>query len=90
MVVDPPLDLAWPHGQQRLVLALFVDAKHQRALRRVETEACDVAYLVDEQQSLKVSERCGCRPKACHIRWIVDGAGSNPEHRAASLPKCGR
>jgi hypothetical protein len=24
--------------------------------------------------SLKLSARCGCKPKAFQIRWIVDGA----------------
>ena len=54
VIVGAPLDLAGAHRQQRLGaverldLALLVDAQHQRALRRIEVEADDVAHLLDE------------------------------------------
>ena len=35
---------------ERLDLAFLVDAQHQRALRRIEIEADDVAHLVDEHR----------------------------------------
>jgi hypothetical protein len=31
---------------QRLNLALFIDAEHQRAIRRIEIQADDVPYLI--------------------------------------------
>ena len=83
VVVGVPLDLARSHGQhrlraiERLDLALLVDAEYERALGRVEIEAYDVpAFSTNSgsDDSLKVSERCGCRPKACQMRWMVDGA----------------
>ena len=54
VVVGAPLDLAGAHRQQRLRaiqrldLALFIDAKHQSALRRVKIEANDVTHLLNE------------------------------------------
>src|SRR5262245_14732086 len=54
VVVRAPLDLAGAHRQQRLRaverldLALLVYAQHERALRRIEVEPDDIAYLLDE------------------------------------------
>ena len=56
VVMGAPLDLSGPHGKkrpgaiQRLDLALFVDAEHERALRRVKVEADDVAHLLHKQR----------------------------------------
>ena len=49
IVMGSPLGLAGAHRQQwlravkRLNLALFIDAKHESALRRVKVEANDVS-----------------------------------------------
>ncbi len=54
IIMGSPLGLAWAHRQQRLRavkrldLALFIDAKHQSALRRIKVEADDVAHLLNE------------------------------------------
>jgi hypothetical protein len=57
--------------------ALLVYAEDERAVRQREIQTDDVAHLVDEQRvagsldSLNVSDRCGCSPKAVQIRRIV-------------------
>src|SRR6185312_4744147 len=54
VVMGSPLGLAGTHRQQRLGaikrlnLCLFIDAKHQSALRRIKVEANDVAHLLNE------------------------------------------
>jgi hypothetical protein len=54
VVMGAPLDLSGLHRQkrlravERLDLALFVDADHQRFLRRIEIETDNVAHLFDE------------------------------------------
>ena len=56
VVVGAALGLAGPHRQQRLGavqrldLALFVDAEHHGAIRRVEIEPDDVGHLLHEQR----------------------------------------
>src|SRR6266567_1267479 len=56
VVMGAALDLSGTHGQQRrgaverLDLALLVHAEHQRAVRRSEIQAHNVAHLVDEQR----------------------------------------
>ncbi len=56
IVVSAPLGLPRPQGQQRLGaiqrldLRLFIDAKHQCTIRRVEIEADDFPHLLDEQR----------------------------------------
>ena len=68
---------------ERLDLRLLIDAQHQRMVGRVELEADDVAHpcsgqgqaLVDEQwscDSLNLSARCGCRPKARQMRPTLE------------------
>src|SRR5207249_3985316 len=55
VVVGPALDLPRPHRQhglraiERLDLGFFVDAQHQRFVRRIEVEPDEVADFVDEQ-----------------------------------------
>ena len=80
VIMRPPLDLARPHGQQRLRpierldLTLFVHAQHQRPIRRVQVQAHDVADLLDKSgsfESLNVSVRCGCRANARQMRCTV-------------------
>ena len=54
IVMGSSLDLAGSHRQQRLRaikrldLGLFIDAKHQSALRRVKVEANDVAHFLNK------------------------------------------
>jgi len=89
-----------PHRQQglgsikRLDLALLIDAEHYGALGWRQIQADDVAHLLDKQWiGLKVSERCGCRPKACQIQWIVDGAWPTAfamVRRLQCVAPCGR
>jgi len=76
-----PLDLTGTHRQQRLGaveclnLRFLVDAQHQGAVGWVEVEPDDVAHLVDERgsvDSLKVSTRCGCKPKARQMRPTLE------------------
>ena len=73
IVVGAPLDLARAHGQQRLGsiqrldLALFVDAKNQRALRRRQVKADDVAHLLDERRIGRELEGLGA------VRLEVEG-----------------
>ena len=56
VVVGDTFDVAKAHRQQRLralqrlALALLVDAKHQRVLRRAHVQADDVAKLLDEER----------------------------------------
>ena len=78
--MGPALRNAGHHRQDRLLaierlyLALLIDAEHQRPVGRRQIKADDVADLVDEQgslESLNVSERCGCKPKAVQILRIV-------------------
>ena len=63
IVVRPPFGRAERHRQdrcgaiQRLDLTLFVDAQHQRAVRRREIEAHDVPHFVDEQGITRELER---------------------------------
>src|ERR671915_292992 len=83
VVVGAALGLAGPHRQerlgavQRLDLALLVDAKHHRAIRRVEIEPDDVAHLLHEQRVGGELEGLGSmrlHPKALQMRWMVEGA----------------
>ncbi len=83
IVVGSPLPLPGPHRQhglravQRLDLRLLINAQHQRAVGRAQVEADDVAHFPTNSgsvESLKVSLRCGCSPKARQMRWMVDGA----------------
>ena len=56
---------------QRLYLALLIHAQHHRLDGRVHVQADDVTDFVDKNgslESLNVSWRCGCRPKARQIR----------------------
>ena len=54
VVLGAPLDLTrpqWPQrlgAVQRLDLALFIDTEHQSPLRRVEVEADNVTYFLNE------------------------------------------
>ena len=41
---------------QRLDRTLFIDAEHQRAIRRIEVEPDDFAHLVNEQRILREFE----------------------------------
>ena len=56
IVVGAPFGLPWSHWQQRLGtiqrldLRFLINAEHQRAIRRVEIEADDVARLVNKQR----------------------------------------
>ena len=68
------------HRQDRLLaieglyLALLVDAQHQRPVGRRQIKTNNVAGLVDEQRSLEslnVSVRCGCKPKAFQLLRIA-------------------
>jgi hypothetical protein len=77
IVVAAPLGLSRPHRQQglgtvqRLDLRLLVDAQHQGVLGRGQIEPDDIAPLSINSGSadnLKVSMRCGCKPKARQIR----------------------
>ena len=58
---------------ERLDLALLVDAEHQRAVRRREMQALSrtLSTKCGSLESLNVSERCGCKPKAPQMRQIV-------------------
>ena len=94
VIMAAPLRLARPHGQHRLAaverldLALFVDAEHQRAVRRVEIEADDVAHLVDELRIARQLEALD------PVRLQAEGApdtvhrrrrdARRPGHRAAA------
>src|SRR5271169_5304708 len=57
-VIRPNQRSTWfkPHGQnrlgtiQRLNLALFIDTQHQGVVGRVQVEADNIAYLLDEEQ----------------------------------------
>ena len=94
VIMAAPLRLARPHRQhrlgavQRLDLALFVDAEHQRAVRRVEIEADDVAHLVDELRIARQLEALDAvrlqaegAPDAVHRRRRD---ARRPGHRAAA------
>ena len=94
VIVAAPLRLARPHGQhrlgavERLDLALLVDAEHQRAVRRVEIEADDVAHLVDELRVARQLEaldpvrlQAEGAPDTVHRRR---GDARRPGHRAAA------
>jgi hypothetical protein len=56
-------------------LALLVHTEHQRTIRRIEVEPCDVSRTfstnIGSVESLKVSTRCGCRPKAPQMRCTL-------------------
>ena len=81
VVMAAPLDLTRPHRQQRLGaverldLGLFIHAEHQGAVGRVEVEPDNVADLSTNSgsvESLKVSTRCGCKPKARQMRPTLE------------------
>src|SRR6266702_3448309 len=68
VVMGAAFDLSGTHGQQRcgaverLDLALLVHAEHQRAVRRSEVQAYDVADLFDEQRiaaEVRLAESAG-------------------------------
>ena len=86
VIVAAPLRLARPHGQhrlgavERLDLALLVDAEHQRAVRRVEIEADDVAHLVDE---LRVARQLEALDP---VRLQAEGAPDTVHRRDARRP----
>jgi hypothetical protein len=80
VVVRVPLGLARPQGEcwrralRRLDLRLLVHAQHQGTLRRGQAEVDHIATLstnAGSEDSLKVSARCGRRPKARQIRNTV-------------------
>jgi hypothetical protein len=81
VVVGSAFDLSGAHRQQRrgviqrLNLALFVHAEHERTIRRCEVEANDVAHLLDKERIAtqpEGSELCGAREKARQMRLTVD------------------
>ena len=88
VVVCAPLGHARQHRQdrlaavQRLDLALFVDTEHQRAVRRREIEAYDVAHLVHEQRV--AGELEGLRA----VRLHAEGRPYPPDRRVrqSALP----
>ena len=56
-------------------MRVLINAQHDGVLGRREVEADDIAHLGDEAaigDSLKVSSRCGCRPKARQIRCTLE------------------
>src|SRR5215831_16929792 len=80
VIVRAPLGLSGPHRQQglravqSLNLALFIHAKptacsggfmYKPTMSRTFSMSCGSG------DSLKVSLRCGCNPKACQIRLTV-------------------
>ena len=57
-----------PQCERRSVTTIFRYLRDQHAMSRTfSTNSVSV-------DSLKVSVRCGCRPRARQMRWIVDGA----------------
>src|ERR1700751_5754509 len=80
VIVRASLDLPWTQGQhwlgaiQSLYLAFFIDAEDHGAIRRIQVQTHDVAHLSMSSgsgESLKLSLRWGCSPKARQIRLIV-------------------
>ena len=81
--MSAPLDLAGPQRQQGLGA---IEGLNLGLLVHTKTRACcggsmysptmsrTLSTKYGSAESLKVSLRWGCREKACHIRWIVDGA----------------
>ena len=69
VIVSDALDVAKPHGQnrlsavERLNLALLIHTQHQSVIGRVEIQAHNIAHLLDEEgiggESLKVRVRWG-------------------------------
>src|SRR5208337_18610 len=63
VIVGAALGLTWQHGKdrlaaaQRLNLALFIHAQHQGVMRRIQIQAYDVPYLIDEQRIVGQLER---------------------------------
>ena len=77
VVVVAPLSLPERERQERLGtverlhLALLVEAQHQGMIGRAHIETDNVAHLSMNSgsvDSLKVSVRCGCSPKARQMR----------------------
>ena len=81
VVVRAPLRHARQHRQDRLCaverldLALLVDTEHQRAVRRRQIEAYDVADLVHEQRIARELERLRA------VRLHAEGAPDAPDRR---------
>jgi len=81
VVMGVSLGLAWAHRQQRLRaiqrldLAFLVDTQHQSTLGRIEVEADNVSYLLDELGICRKLEGLAamrlqrkCVPDAMHSR----------------------
>ena len=82
VIMAAPLDLPWPHRQQRLGaverldLRLFIDAEHQGAVGRIDVEPDNVAHprsgrgqaLVDKQRVGRQLEGLGA------VRLQAEGA----------------
>lgn len=88
-----PFDLAGPHRQQRpgvierLGLALFVDAQHQRPFQRIQIEPDDVACLLHEARIRGQLERLGMvRLQAKRLPDPV-GLGGGVAHRPRHRPQ---
>ena len=51
---------------------LLVDAEHNRLVRRIEIQPCDIPHLLEEEgkslDSLNVSARCGLTPNSADQR----------------------
>jgi hypothetical protein len=80
VIVGHSFNVAQPHRKhplgplQRLHLALFVYAQHQRIVGRIEVQAHDVVHFLHENgwmESLKLLARCGCRPNSAKWRPTV-------------------
>lgn len=68
-----PTSASWINQVERF----FADLT-ERQIRRVAcSRGCAVRTFSTKSGSfdgLKLSTRCGCKPNACQIRWIVEGA----------------
>jgi hypothetical protein len=79
---------------QGLDLRFLLQPEHHRVRRRVQVEADDVSDLVDQEwsgETLNVSVRHGCRPKACQIRsTLAEEASYRLLHAATRITRGGR
>ena len=102
VAVAAPLDLAGPHGQQRLRaverldLAFLVDTQHQRTLGRGHAKANDVAHFRDKVPRKRCAFRWVGRElgRFCPVRRQAERAPCRANSSAcrppAGFPACGR
>jgi len=104
VVVGDAFDIAPSHGQDRmrtvqgLNLAFLIDTQHQGVVGRVQVEADDIAYLLDEKRigrELETAAAVGLQPerlKQSMDRGFRDAAGGGglPDTPVGSTPRFAR